>query len=257
MFVRTLPILAVSLLAVSACAQSEAEMSEQEKVSYALGVAQARALQRRSITVNAESYSQGFKDVLSGSKPRLTDEEIQAAGNALQRELAAQRPTPREREEQLEAKNGETGQAFLAANKSRPGVVALDSGLQYKILQAGSGQVPTLDDTVSLNYRGRLINGKEFADTFKSKGPITFPVKKVIPGWREALQRMPVGSKWELYVPPELAYGERKAGRKIGPNSTLIFEMELLSIAKPSGIQADQRAVPKQLAERPLREIVQ
>ena len=256
MVVRTLTMLAIALLAVSACSRSEAEMSEQEKISYALGVAQARALQRRSITVSPEIYSQGFKDALSGAKPRLTDEQIQAAGASLQKELAQQRPNSRERVEQLEAKNGETGEAFLAANKSRPGVITLDSGLQYKVIQAGAGKVPTLDDTVSLNYRGRLINGKEFANTFKSKGPITFPVQKVIPGWREALQHMPVGSKWELYVPPELAYGERKAGRKIGPNSTLIFEMELLSIAKSPVTQADQRAVAKQIAERPSLEVM-
>lgn len=250
MVVRTLTALAVSLLALTACAPSEAEMSEQDKISYALGVAQARALKRHSITVNSEIYSQGFKDALSGAKPRLTDDEIRAAGNLLQTELAQQRPNPRESVEKLEAKNGETGQAFLEANKSRPGVITLDSGLQYKVIKAGSGKVPTLDDSVSLNYRGRLINGKEFANTFKGKDPITFPVKKVIPGWREALQRMPVGSKWELYVPPELAYGERKAGRKIGPNSTLIFEVELLSIAKSSVVQADQRAAAKQIAER-------
>ena len=249
MVVRTLTMLAMSLLALGACTRSEAEMTEQERVSYALGVSQARALQRRSITVDPENYSQGFKDALSGAKPRLTDEEIQAAANSLQRELAQQRLAPREMEGQLEAKNGETGQAFLEANKSRPGVITLDSGLQYKVIQAGSGKVPTLDDTVSLNYRGRLINGKEFASTLKGKGPITFPVKKVIPGWREALQRMPVGSKWELYVPPELAYGERKAGRKIGPNSTLIFEMELLSVTKSSVTQTDRGAVGTQVAE--------
>ena len=249
--VRTLTIFAMSIVALSACGRSEAEMSEQDKVSYALGVAQARAMQRRSITINPEIYGQGFKDALSGTPSRLTEEEIRAAGNTLQRELAQQRTTPREKDQQLEATNGEAGQAFLAANKTRPGVVTLESGLQYKVIQTGSGKVPTIDDTVSLNYRGRLINGKEFGNTFKGKGPITFPLKKVIPGWREALQRMPVGSKWELYVPPELAYGERKAGRKIGPNSTLIFEMELVSIAPSSVIQTDQRAVAKQVAERP------
>jgi FKBP-type peptidyl-prolyl cis-trans isomerase FklB len=250
MVVRALTVLALSVFALTACAPSEAEMSEQEKISYALGVSQARSLQRRSITVNPEIYSQGFKDTLSGAKPRLTDEEMRTVGSSLQSELAQQRTKTPEKQEQLQAKNGELGQAFLVANKGRPDVVALDSGLQYKVIQTGSGKVPTLDDTVSLNYRGRLTNGKEFANTFKSKGPITFPVQKVIPGWREALQRMPVGSTWELYVPPELAYGERKAGRKIGPNSTLIFEVELLSIAKSSAAQTDERAIAKQVAER-------
>jgi FKBP-type peptidyl-prolyl cis-trans isomerase FklB len=251
MVVRTLPALAIFLLAFGAtAAPTEPELSEKDKLSYALGVAQARSLQRNSITVNPEIYSQGFKDVLSGAKPRLTDEEIRAVGNTLQMELAQQRASSREKDDKAEAKNGEAGQAFLAANKAKPGVISMDSGLQYKVIKAGFGKVPTLDDTVSLNYRGRLINGKEFANTFKGKDPITFPVKKVIAGWREALQLMPVGSKWELYVPPELAYGAKKAGRKIGPNSTLIFEVELLSIAKPSVAQPDQRTAASQVAER-------
>jgi FKBP-type peptidyl-prolyl cis-trans isomerase FklB len=251
MVVRTLTALAISLLAFGAsAAPTETQLSEQDKVSYALGVAQARSLQRNSITVNPEIYGQGFRDALAGAKPRLTDEEMRVIGSSLQKQLAQQQRTnTHEKEEQLEAKNGELGQAFLATNKGRPDVVTLDSGLQYKVIKAGSGQLPSLDDTVSLNYRGRLINGKEFANTFKGK-PVTFPVKKFIPGWREALQRMPVGSKWELYVPPELAYGEKKAGRKIPPNSTLVFEVELLSIAKSSVAQPDQRAAAKQVAER-------
>jgi FKBP-type peptidyl-prolyl cis-trans isomerase FklB len=126
--------------------------------------------------------------------------------------------------------NKKTGEEFLAANKSKDGVVALPSGLQYKILTAGTGAKPTASDSVECNYRGTLINGTEFDSSSKHGGPATFPVSGVIKGWTEALQLMPVGSKWQLFVPSDLAYGERGAGGDIGPNETLIFEVELLSI---------------------------
>jgi FKBP-type peptidyl-prolyl cis-trans isomerase FklB len=126
--------------------------------------------------------------------------------------------------------NKKAGEAFLAQNKGKQGVVTLPSGLQYKILKAGNGKKPTENDTVECNYRGTLINGTEFDSSYRRGQPATFGVGQVIPGWREALQLMPVGSKWELYVPPDLAYGERGAGRDIGPNSTLVFEVELLGI---------------------------
>jgi FKBP-type peptidyl-prolyl cis-trans isomerase FklB len=129
--------------------------------------------------------------------------------------------------------NKKEGDAFLAANKTKEGVVTLPSGLQYKILQQGTGPKPTLNDTVVCNYRGTLIDGKEFDSSYKRGQPETFPVNKIIKGWMEALPLMPVGSKWQLFVPPDLAYGERSAGPDIGPNSTLIFEVELLSIKKP------------------------
>ena len=130
--------------------------------------------------------------------------------------------------------NQKEGDAFLAANKSKPGVVTLPSGLQYKILTAGAGPKPTAADSVVCNYRGTLINGTEFDSSYKRGQPATFPVSGVIKGWTEALQLMPVGSKWQLFVPPDLAYGARGAGSEIGPNSTLIFEVELMSIA-PQG----------------------
>jgi FKBP-type peptidyl-prolyl cis-trans isomerase FklB len=122
------------------------------------------------------------------------------------------------------------GEAFLAANKSKEGVVTLPSGMQYKILTAGTGPKPTAADTVSCNYRGTLINGKEFDSSFKGGKPVSFPVGNVIKGWTEALQLMPVGSKWQLFIPADLAYGDRGAGPDIGPGATLIFEVELLKI---------------------------
>jgi FKBP-type peptidyl-prolyl cis-trans isomerase FklB len=130
----------------------------------------------------------------------------------------------------MEEQNKATGAAFLAANKSKPGVVALPSGLQYKIITTGTGAKPTAEDKVVCNYRGTLIDGKEFDSSYKRGQPATFPVTGVIKGWTEALQLMPVGSKWELYVPSDLAYGDRGAGPDITPGSTLVFEVELLKI---------------------------
>ena len=129
--------------------------------------------------------------------------------------------------------NVKTGAAFLAANKSKPGVTTLPSGLQYKVLTAGTGPKPTASDTVTVNYRGTLISGKEFDSSYKRGQPATFPVGGVIKGWTEALQLMPVGSKWQLFIPADLAYGDRGAGGDIGPGETLIFEVELLSIGEP------------------------
>jgi FKBP-type peptidyl-prolyl cis-trans isomerase FklB len=128
------------------------------------------------------------------------------------------------------AENKTKGEAFLAENKKKEGVVTLPSGLQYKILKAGEGPKPTAEDSVKCNYRGTLIDGKEFDSSYKRNEPATFPVKGVIKGWTEALQLMPVGSKWQLFIPPDLAYGERGAGELIQPEATLIFEVELLSI---------------------------
>jgi FKBP-type peptidyl-prolyl cis-trans isomerase len=130
--------------------------------------------------------------------------------------------------------NKKEGEAFLAANKSKPGVVTLPSGLQYKILTAGTGPKPTATDSVNCNYRGTLIDGKEFDSSYKRGKPVTFPVTGVIKGWTEALQLMPVGSKWQLFIPSDLAYGDRGAGADIGPGATLVFEVELISIEDKS-----------------------
>jgi FKBP-type peptidyl-prolyl cis-trans isomerase FklB len=130
-------------------------------------------------------------------------------------------------------KNKKEGEAFLSENKSKEGVVTLESGLQYKILKAGDGKKPSLGDTVVCHYRGTLIDGKEFANTYKLNQPATLPVKGVLKGWKQALQLMPVGSRWQLFIPARLAYGRRAAGQKIGPNSTLIYEVELLAIKEP------------------------
>jgi FKBP-type peptidyl-prolyl cis-trans isomerase len=164
---------------------------------------------------------------MSGGKTRLTQEEAQAVLKEVQTEV--QKEQQAKMKEAADKNKGE-GEAFLAANKSKDGVVTLPSGLQYKILTAGTGPKPTASDSVKCNYRGTLINGTEFDSSYKRGQPATFAVGQVIKAWTEALQLMPVGSKWQLFVPSSLAYGERGAGAEIGPNATLIFEVDLLSI---------------------------
>jgi len=168
-----------------------------------------------------------LKDALADGKTLMTEEESRAAIAELQ---AESRKKQEEKMQLAGDANKKEGEAFLEANKTKEGVVTLPSGLQYKILQAGTGPIPTSADSVVCNYRGTLINGKEFDSSYKRGQPATFPVSGVIKGWTEALKLMPVGSKWQLFVPADLAYGARGAGPDIGPNSTLIFEVELISI---------------------------
>jgi len=196
------------------------------KASYAIGLNIGRSMKKDDIDVDPEILAKGMKDALTDAKPLLTDEEVSAALTALQNDV---RKHQQELFQQAVIKNKADGEAFLASNKSKPGVVALPSGLQYKVIQNGDGPKPTAADTVVCNYRGTLLDGTEFDSSQKHGKPASFPVGQVIKGWTEALQLMPVGSKWELYIPSTLAYGERGNG-PIGPNETLIFDVELLSI---------------------------
>ena len=191
-----------------------------------------KTFKKDAVDVDPAIFLRGVKDALSGSKALLTDEEIKSTLTILQTQLQKQQE---ETMRQAAEVNKKAGDAFLAENKSKEGVVALPSGLEYKILTPGTGPKPAATDTVVCNYRGTLIDGKEFDSSYKRGQPATFPVSGVIKGWTEALQLMPVGSKWQLFVPADLAYGDRGAGPDIGPGSTLIFEVELLSIqAKPA-----------------------
>ncbi len=193
-----------------------------------IGNGYKQGLEKQSVEFDANLIAQGVKDALSGAKTRLTEDEAKAVLTEVQNEVNKQR---QEKMKEAAAKNKTEGEAFLAANKSKDGVVTLPSGLQYKILTAGIGPKPTASDQVVCNYRGTLINGTEFDSSYKSGKPATFGVGQVIKGWTEALQLMPVGSKWQLYIPSSLAYGERGGpGGAIGPNEALIFEVELLSI---------------------------
>jgi len=185
------------------------------------------AMKRDGVDVDTAILLRGLQDALAGSKPLLTDQEVQATMTALQGDLRKKQEL---QQQQLADTNKKEGDAFLAANKTKEGVVALPSGLQYKILQEGTGPKPAATDTVTVNYRGTLLDGTEFDSSYKRGQPTPVAVGRIIKGWTEALQLMPVGSKWQLFIPPDLAYGPRQAGPTIGPNSTLVFEVELLSI---------------------------
>jgi FKBP-type peptidyl-prolyl cis-trans isomerase len=198
-----------------------------DKTSYAIGMGIGKSLHRDSVDVDPAILLRGIKDGMAGGKTLLTDDEAKAAMISLQNDLRQKQGA---KMQQAGETNKKEGAAFLAANKTKAGVVTLPSGLQYKILKEGTGPKPTAADSVVCNYRGVLLNNTEFDSSYKRGQPATFQVGQVIKGWTEALQLMPVGSKWQLFIPSDLAYGDRGAGPDIGPNSTLIFEVELLSI---------------------------
>jgi FKBP-type peptidyl-prolyl cis-trans isomerase FklB len=225
----TLALLVVlALLAPRAGArQKEALKTQKDKISYSIGLDIGRSLKRQAIDVDQNLLVRGLKDALSNQKQLLSDDEARECLTAFQRELVAKRTEEAKKAGEANMKEGEV---FLAQNKKKPGVVTLPSGLQYKILKEGTGKTPKATDTVITNYRGTLINGKEFDSSFRHGKPATFPVDQVIRGWTEALQLMKVGSKWQLFIPSELAYGPNGAGTDIGPNTTLIFEVELVGI---------------------------
>lgn len=199
-----------------------------EKVNYGIGVEMARNLQRQEIDTDVDLIIQGLKDGLDRQTLQVPEEELSMIMMAFQHELNRRQM---EAMKMAAAENEQKGKAFLAENAEKKGVITLPSGLQYKVLKAGSGRIPTGEDFVVCNYMGSLLDGTRLDSTEDGK-PATFRVAQVIPGWQEALQLMPEGAKWRLFVPPYLAYGEKGADRRIGPNATLIFELELLSIGK-------------------------
>ncbi len=209
--------------------------TDKDKVSYAIGMNIGSAMKRDGVDVDTAILLRGLKDALAGSKLLLTDQEAQTVMTALRADLQKKQEL---KQQQLADTNKKEGDAFLEANKTKEGVVALPSGLQYKILQEGTGPKPAATDTVTVNYRGTLLNGTEFDSSYKRGQPATFGVGQIIKGWTEALQLMPVGSKWQLFIPADLAYGARGAGRDIGPNSTLVFEVELVSIQPKAALPA-------------------
>jgi FKBP-type peptidyl-prolyl cis-trans isomerase FklB len=225
-------VLGIFTLATAAYAQEAAApaavapTTQKEKLSYAIGMNLGRQFKNQSVDIDPAMLAQGVRDALAG-KTALTEDDARAVMTAFQEEMRSKQAAMMA---QAGEKNAKEGEAFLAANKSKDGVVTTPSGLQYKILKEGTGPKPTLDDTVVCHYRGTLIDGTEFDSSYKRNEPAKFPVKGVIKGWTEALQLMPVGSKWQLWVPSSLAYGDRGAGPQIGPNTMLIFEVELVSI---------------------------
>lgn len=217
----------VLLLAGVALAEPQEFKSEKEKLSYSMGVATGTQLKRQEIDADVDMFAKGIRDVISGTPLMLSEQEVQETLIKFQKELAEKQA---EKAKAASEKNKKEGEAFLAENKKKEGVKTLPSGLQYRVVKEGTGGMPKETDTVVTNYRGKLIDGTEFDSSYKRGQPATFPVKGVIKGWTEALQLMKEGSTWELFVPADLAYGERGAGSVIGPNATLIFEVELISI---------------------------
>jgi len=247
---RLMLVFGILLFASYVYAAENVELKDQkDKVSYGIGVSIGNNLKRQSVEVNLDVLFQGIKDSLAGGKMLMTEQEISETMMNFQKELMAKQQAHRK---ELGEKNKKEGEEFLAENKKKEGVVTLPSGLQYKVIKEGDGKVPTINDTVTVNYRGTLIDGTEFDSSYKRGQPVTFPVKGVIPGFSEALQLMKVGSKWQLFMPSNLAYGERGAGEEIGPNATLIFELELLSIKE--GTSKKEPAEEETIQEEPAKE---
>jgi len=205
--------------------------SEKDKLSYTFGANFGKSLKQQEIEINTDIFIKGMKDGLSGGKMVLTDQEMKDTMTAFQKDMATKQA---EKRKALAETNKKEGDAFLAANKSKEGIKTLPSGLQYKVITEGTGKSPKATDAVVTQYRGTLIDGTEFDSSYQRKAPATFKVNGVIKGWTEALQLMKEGSKWQLFVPSELAYGERGAGPNIGPNAVLIFEIELISAKEES-----------------------
>jgi len=222
-----LTVVMMLLPAFAAAQEAPALKTEKEKLSYAMGMDLGNQLKTRSVEIDPAIFGRGLADALAGSKTLLTAEEAKAIITELQKAMLVKQAAEAK---VVGDKNKAEGDAFLAANKAKEGVVALPSGVQYKVLTAGTGKMPTAEDTVICQYRGTLIDGKEFDSSYKRGQPATFPVKGVIKGWTEVLQLMPVGSKWQVFIPPNVAYAERGSGAMIGPNATLIFEIELVAI---------------------------
>jgi FKBP-type peptidyl-prolyl cis-trans isomerase FklB len=216
--------------------------SQKDKISYTLGVASGNNLKRQSIDVDPEIMARGLKDSLSGGKILLTDQEMQEVMAAFRQEMEARQLTALKEQgaKQLEAMAAKTrreGEAFLAENGKREGVITLPSGLQYRVLREGKGRSPKPADSVVVHYRGTLLNGTEFDSSYRRSEPATIKVDSVIDGWREALPLMQEGARWQLFIPPGLAYGENGA-KSIEPNSTLIFEVELISVLREAAAPA-------------------
>ena len=218
---------AVALSGAAFAADAPELKTDKEKISYSIGMNLGGSLKRDSIEVDPDMLAKGLKDSYGGGKTLLTEDQARQALEDFQKTLMAKKA---ETMQKLSEKNKADGEKFLAENGKKESVKTLPSGLQYKEIAPGTGKSPKTTDTVTTHYKGTLIDGTEFDSSYKRGEPVSFPVSGVIAGWTEALQLMKEGAKWQLFVPPNLAYGERGAGREIGPNATLIFEVELISI---------------------------
>ncbi len=208
-------------------ADDAAPKADNDKVSYSIGFGMGNNLKTQGVDVDADKLSKGIKDALSGAKPMMSQADMDKTMTDLRTKMMAQQ---QDKMKSLGAKNKAEGEAFLAKNKTAPGVKTTASGLQYQVIKAGTGKTPKATDKVSVNYRGTLLDGKEFDSSYSRGTPASFPVNGVIPGWTEALQLMKEGAKWKLFIPANLAYGEQGAGGVIGPDAVLVFDVELLKV---------------------------
>ncbi len=205
------------------------DSDKQVKFGYALGSDVGRNLKRQNFDFDTAAFLAGFKAAFTGSESKMTEEEIGTALQEFQTEMITKMAEERQKQA---AENKETGDKFLAENKTKEGVKTTESGLQYIVEKEGEGESPAAEDIVEVHYRGTLLDGTEFDSSYKREQPAKFPLNRVIKGWTEGVQLMKKGAKYKFFIPPELAYGEGGAGEQIGPNSTLIFEVELLSFEK-------------------------
>ncbi len=231
----------LSMMMTAPFAQEVSSLNnDTDKISYSIGVDLGSTIQSKGISINVPAMAQGINDGISGDSTKLLlkPEEMKEVLAMFQKNMMAKATA---QFESLAKDNQTKGSEFLKANKDKPGVVTLPSGLQYKIVTEGKGPKPKATDTVTVEYKGTLINGTEFDSTDASGKPATFALNQVIRGWTEGLQLMPVGSTWEFYVPSQLAYGSRSVGNVIGPNETLIFTVKLISIAKTDTKDAKEK----------------
>jgi FKBP-type peptidyl-prolyl cis-trans isomerase FklB len=226
---RALVVVLITLaLATQVLAQGDPALKEEkDKISYSVGVEIGTTLKKQGIDVTPDILTRGIRDALTGAKTLMTEEEIVQTLTDFRKEFIAKK---QELNKQLAEKNKKEEEAFLAENQKKEGVKTLPSGLQYKVIKPGTGKKPKAEDMVTVHYRGTLIGGTEFDSSYSHGKPATFLVNRVIPGWTEVLQLMEEGAKWEVFIPSKLAYGEKGAGNEIGPNATLIFEIELVSV---------------------------
>jgi FKBP-type peptidyl-prolyl cis-trans isomerase FklB len=239
-------VVMASLMSGAYALPDVAVSSDLEKLSYSIGVDLGSNIKKQGIVLDVPAMAKGIEDSMQGKELKMTDEQMKESLVKFQKELMEKRT------QQFEKKaddNKAKGEQFLIENKAKKDIVTLPSGLQYKVVTAGTGLKPKKEDTVTVEYTGRLITGEVFDSTDKSGKPATFRLDQVIPGWTEALQLMPVGSTWEIFVPANLAYGSRNVGGLIGPNETLIFNVHLISIDKPQPSAANNVDVKKNIAD--------
>lgn len=203
--------------------------TQEQRISYGMGVGLGERMAQESFSIDVDAFAAGVKHVLENQDRLMTQEEIMAEMQSFQQQLMAEQKAA---QEAVGLKNKAEGEAFLAENAKKDGVITLESGLQYSVITEGSGEKPAATDTVEVHYSGTLLDGTEFDSSYSRGATVSFPVNGVIPGWTEALQLMPVGSKWKLYIPSDLAYGAGGTGGPIGPNATLLFDVELIAVKK-------------------------